>query len=539
MSLNARRELIRSVAGRYAGASHAEKMQILDEFTASTGYHRKYAISILKAFPRSEKCIKKVKQARCKKYNSEVQSAFVFVWEAAGRICTKRLIPFLPEIVEVLEHKGHLDLAEETRSLLLAMSAATADRLLAPIRRAERGRGRSTTRPGSLLKHQVPIRTFADWDDLRPGFVEADLVAHCGGSVAGSYLHTLTVTDVSTGWTECLAIPYREQMVVLQSLKKGRERLPFPLLGLDTDNGSEFLNYTLLAYCDQESITFTRSRAYKKNDQCHVEQKNGSIVRRFIGYERFEGLAPCRILSLLYQVLRLYVNFFQPSMKLLSKKREKGRITKKYDTARTPYQRTLASDQVSKTVKAKLRKEYRSLDPIALLSQIQALQDRLWTFAYLPAREADAELRPNLSLSIDATSNKRTNVSKLKSVMRAGGDRASEKISVTNGSQGRLYRKKKRKGRYHLVKHTWRTRPDPFADVKNEIEEILRRHPHREAKSIFKKLQQKYPGKFTDGQLRTLQRRVKAWRLQQATAVTEEIEIIITAGESGSNGPSG
>ena len=325
----------------------------------------------------------------------------------------------------------------------------------------------------------------------------------------------------------------------LQSLKKGRERLPFPLLGLDTDNGGEFLNYTLLAYCEQESITFTRSRAYKKNDQCHVEQKNGSIVRRFVGYERFEGLAPCRVLSQLYQVLRLYVNFFQPSMKLISKKREVGRVTKKYDTARTPYQRTLASEQVSKTVKTKLRKEYQSLDPINLLSHIQALQDQLWTFAYLPAIEADTELRPNTSLSIDAVPGKRIDSSKLESAMLASGDGASEKVTLTNGSKERLYRKKKRKGRYHLVKHTWRTRPDPFADVKGEIEEMLRKHPHREAKSIFKKLQEKYPGKFTDGQLRTLQRRVKSWRLQQAAFVAEEIEVIINAGKSGSDGPSG
>ena len=216
--------------------------------------------------------------------------------------------------------KGILRWKPRTKKLLIGMSVSTADRLLAPIRRAERLRGKSTTLPGSLLKHLVPIRTFADWDDSRPGFVEADLVAHCGSSTAGSYLHTLTVTDVAIGWTECLAIPYRDQDTVLKSLEIARRRLPFPLLGLDTDNGSEFLNYALVAYCERESITFTRSRAYKKNDQCYVEQKNGSVVRRFVGYERFEGLTPCQVLSRLYQVLRLYVNFFQPSMKLISKK---------------------------------------------------------------------------------------------------------------------------------------------------------------------------------------------------------------------------
>lgn len=313
MSLKARQELLHSIAPRYNAAKKNDKQRILDEFTAATGYHRKYAITRLSEFPSAvAEPAPKASRSRKVRYGSEIEAILALLWEAAGRICAKRLVPFLPELIEVMERHGHLALSEETRGQLRSISAATVDRILARVRRAERARGLSTTRSGSLLKKHVSVRTFADWDDLRPGFIEADLVAHCGTSMAGSYLHTLTMTDIATGWTECLALLYRDQDTVLRGLSVGRTRLPFPLLGLDTDNGTEFLNYTLFAYCQREEITFTRSRAYKKNDQCHVEEKNGSVVRRFVGYDRFEGIEPCCVLAALHQTLRLYVNFFQP-----------------------------------------------------------------------------------------------------------------------------------------------------------------------------------------------------------------------------------
>ena len=297
MSLKARKKLLHSVAPRYRDASKPEKQRILSEFTMSTGYHRKYATMLLNQVPTPDAVSIPARRTRRVRYDAEVQAALVTTWEAAGRICSKRLVPFLPQLVEVLERRGYLTLTDRTRERLLAVSPATADRLLSRRLQADKPRGRTTTLPGSLLKHHVPVRTFTDWDDLRLGFVEADLVAHCGTSTAGSYVHTLTLTDVSTGWTECLALPYRDQETVLRALKVGRERLPFELLGLDTDNGSEFLNYGLLDYCAREEITFTRSRTYKKNDQCHVEEKNGSVVRRFVGYDRFEGLEACRALA--------------------------------------------------------------------------------------------------------------------------------------------------------------------------------------------------------------------------------------------------
>ena len=323
MSLKARRELHGALADRYRDAGRAEKGRILDEFTAATGYHRKYAIQLLSRHG-PPLASTQVRRPRPRKYASDIEAVLVTIWETANRICSKRLVPFLPELVEAMERGGYLDLTEEQRATLLGISPATVDRLLARIRRTERARGLTTTRSGSLLKRNVPIRTFFDWDDLRPGFIEADLVAHCGTTMAGSFVNTLVMTDVATGWTECGALPYRSQDLVLRALKAGAKRLPVRLRGLDTDNGSEFLNHTVIEYCREQRITFTRSRAYRKNDQAHVEEKNGSVVRRMVGYDRYEGVVACRALSRLYGALRLYVNFFQPSMKLISKEREDG-----------------------------------------------------------------------------------------------------------------------------------------------------------------------------------------------------------------------
>jgi IS30 family transposase len=287
MSLIARRELLKAAADRYQKSSKKEKQIILDEFTASTGYHRKYAIQLLRGYsadPEAEK--HKKRKPRARKYDADVQTALLVVWEAANRICSKRLVPFLPEMVVVLEKYNHLSLAGDVRNRLLTISPSTVDRLLYKIRRGKAA-GMGTTRPGALIKGQVPIRTFAEWDEGRVGFMEADLVAHCGTFASGHFLQTLVMTDISTGWTEFAALLFRDQSTVLQAIGRLREQIPFHLLGLDTDNGTEFLNYLLLEYCFDEEITFTRSRPYKKNDQCYVEEKNGSIVRKFIGYPTF------------------------------------------------------------------------------------------------------------------------------------------------------------------------------------------------------------------------------------------------------------
>ncbi len=284
-------------------------------------------------------------------------------------------------MLDALERHDELTLDAPTRALLLSLSPATADRLLAPTRRALLPRGRTTTKPGSLLKHQIPIRTFADWDDDRPGFLEIDLVSHGGESASGEYLHSLGLTDIATQWTECVALPNRGEQAVGAAIAHARTLLPVPVLGLDSDNGGEFINHHLYCYCVREEITFTRCRPYKKNDQCHVEQKNYSIVRQTIGYERYEGDAACIALAMVYRSLRLFTNFFQPSVQLVSKERDGGKVTKRYDVAQTPYQRMLAAPTVKESVKERLRAEYLALNPAALRREIEAGQEALWRLA--------------------------------------------------------------------------------------------------------------------------------------------------------------
>jgi hypothetical protein len=374
MTQNSIRELVRAIRPRYRRAKRAEKSRILDEFVANTGYHRKYAIRSLNHGLKQQR---RERRGRPKTYTSEVVSALIKIWEICDHICSKRLRPFLPEIIQVLERERELVLPEETKRLLLQMSPATMDRCLRRVRH-QRRRGWSTTKPGTLLKQAIPVRTFADWDDARPGFVEMDLVAHCGDSTHGEYLNTLNVVDVSTGWSECLVLANRSQRQVSAAIERLRERLPFPLLGIDSDNDSAFINDNLFRYCQQEKITFTRSRPYKKNDQAHVEQKNWSVVRRLIGYERYESNEALALLRAIYQDRQLYVNFFQPVLKLIGKCRVGSKVRKQYDTARTPYRRVLASPDVFEEDKERLRQIYATLNPVALRQRIDENLETLW-----------------------------------------------------------------------------------------------------------------------------------------------------------------
>jgi IS30 family transposase len=374
MSQRSKRELVEATRPRYLKANKAGKAHILNEFVANTGYHRKYAIRILKhrAKPKGLK-----KKGRQKVYQGEVVQALSWIWEICGRICSKRLKPFLPEIVSVLERQNELHLTAETKTLLLSMSCATIDRRLGPVR-FEHRHGLSTTKPGTLLKKAIPVRTYTPWEDEKPGFVEIDLVAHCGETTEGQYLNTLTATDLATGWTECLAIPNKTQPAVSQAIQELRQRLPFRLLGLDSDNGSEFINDTLLRYCQSEQITFTRSRPYHKNDQAHVEQKNWSVVRHTVGYDRLETPQELALLGSIYAGLRLYINFFQPVLKLMAKEQVDGKTVKKYDQAATPYRRVLALEQLPIETKVHLTNLYISLNPVALRACIDTKVARLW-----------------------------------------------------------------------------------------------------------------------------------------------------------------
>jgi len=357
-------------------ADTKEKQRLLDEFVGITGYHRKYAIAALN-HPRKPR-LSPARRPRGKKYGPDVQAALVKLWMAANRICAKRLVPFIPELMQAMQRHGELEVTPEVQAKLLTISVATSDRLLQAARRHRHWLKNGTTRPGTLLKHQIPIRTFADWQDSRAGFAEVDLVAHCGRTTSGEYLNSLVLTDIATGWTEPVAVLNRSQATVGAAIRLARKRLPFDLLGLDSDNGSEFINHHLLNYCQQHQITFTRCRANKKNDQCFVEQKNYTVVRQVVGYDRLEGPEACQALAALYRPLRLYVNFFQPSLKLATKKRDGGHVTKTYERAKTPCQRVMDATDIPQDIKERLKADYESLNPVALLGQIQFFQDQLW-----------------------------------------------------------------------------------------------------------------------------------------------------------------
>jgi len=375
MSQRSKREMIEAIRPRYLKADKAEKEQILDEFVATTGYHRKYAIRLLKHGPKP-RGLKKA--GRKKVYQREVVQALEQIWKICGHICSLRLKPFLPEIIHKLESCNELSLPEETKRLLLGMSRSTIDRCLKRARSITAQHGISTTKPGSLLKQAIPIRTFTPWNEEQPGFLEIDLVAHCGMTTEGSYLNTLTATDIATGWTECLALPQKTQAAVSQAVVELQKLLPFPLRGLDSDNGSEFINDTLWRYCQTEQISFTRSRPYQKNDQAHVEQKNWSVVRHTIGYDRLDSPEELALLREIYTALRLYINFFQPVLKLVGKERIDGKTIREYDLAQTPYRRVLADVSIPVEVKTRLVAQYVLLNPVTLRYQIDALVDRLW-----------------------------------------------------------------------------------------------------------------------------------------------------------------
>ena len=375
MSQRSKRELIEAIHPRYLKANRAGKTQILDEFIATTGYHRKYAIHVLKHGAKA-KGIKKA--GRRKTYQGEVVQALEQIWEIYGRICSKRLHPYMSEGIAVLERCHELSLAPEIKQMLLSMSRSTIDRCLKKARFSHPQHGLSTTKPGSLLKKNISIRTFTPWEDERPGFLEIDLVAHCGQTTEGTYLNTLTATDIATGWTECLALPNKTQAAVSQAICELRKKLPFPLLGLDSDNGSEFINDTLYRYCLEQKITFTRSRPYQKNDQAHVEQKNWSVVRHTIGYDRLETPQELALLEGIYSNLRLYINFFQPVLKLVSKQRVDGKVVLTYDQATTPFRRVLALDALPVLVKARFTDQYFHLNPVTLRASIDDEVALLW-----------------------------------------------------------------------------------------------------------------------------------------------------------------
>lgn len=363
-------EYAKAVARRYLKAKgRKEKGKILDEFCATVVYNRKYAIDKLKRINFMDPPLQR--KNRGKLYSGETDDILIRIWEYYGCLCAERLKPFLPEGVRKLEQFGHITLSETIKKELFTMSRSTVGRRISSHQqRFGKGKGLSATKPGSLLKKHIPVKT-GSWDENRPGFTEIDLVAHCGGSLLGDLVYTLQAVDIKTTWTERVAVMGKSQKGVFAAIKKFRSQLPFVLRGIDSDNGSEFINGQLWQYCRDEKIEFTRSRPYMKKDNAHIEQKNRPLVRKILGYDRFDTEYQLILINDLYDhELRLYLNFFQPAMKLKDKVRVGAKIKRKHDIPRTPYQRALECPEIPGETKEELKKLYATLDPVKLKKAI-------------------------------------------------------------------------------------------------------------------------------------------------------------------------
>ncbi|WP_432785054.1 transposase [Cyanobium sp. BSA11S] len=496
-----RRAAMEAARLRYGGLSAAGKRRLLDELEAITGYHRKSLLRLLNrqavAPAESEGPLDQaaLKPHPRRRYGPEAAAALVPLWEASDRLCGKRLAALLPLLVESLEQHGHLNLEPAVREQVLAMSSATIDRLLAPIRKTSAANNwRRPPRAYSSVRRRVPVRTFKGWSNHRePGWLEIDLVAHCGGRMQGPFLWTLMATDIATGWSESLPILVRDGAVVLTALQLIRRQLPFPLRGIDADNDPVFMNSLMEAWCDRpgHQIVLTRSRAYQSNDQAWVEQKNGILVRRVVGYQRLEGLEAAQVLGELYGALRLFTNLFQPSFKLKSSERDGGRIKRQHHPPRTPLQRLLASGVLSEETAEPWRELRRRSDPVALLATIRRCQGQL---AVLASAEEGSALQASRTERDLAAENRSLEVF-------LGGLQV-----LWQNNQPRRRKPKPRIGK--------RNRPDPFEPDVERIEQWLQAEPQLRAKTLLERLIDHNPERYSPRHLRTLQRRLRGYRLQ-------------------------
>jgi hypothetical protein len=378
LTMSQRKAVTKMLALEYRRASKVGKGLILDQVCGLNGWHRNHARKALT----QALTIRAVKPRppRPPLYGEPVMKALRLLWAVQGTPCGRLLAAALPDLVPRLRRLKELEIDDGCAGLLLKIAPATIDRRLRADRAKLDPRGRSHTKPGTLLKDSIPMRTWAEWDDARPGFVEIDLVGHEGGNSQGEFCFTLDITDVATGWTETVSVRNKAQKWVFAAIKEATAKFPFPVLGIDSDNGSEFINWELFRWCEQENLTFTRSRSGNKNDGAHVEQKNWHIVRQTVGYHRYDTPGELDLLNRIWELQRILTNHFAPQQKLISKERHGAKITKKYDAPRTPFQRALADEgTVRKAVKTRLTRENKPLNPAAIQRQIQALTAELLT----------------------------------------------------------------------------------------------------------------------------------------------------------------
>lgn len=481
LSMATRSELVEAIIERYRSSRRADKQRILDEFVAVTGYHRKHAIRLLC------RCQSKPPAARqyATRYDGRVREALVVLWEASDRLCSKRLKPMIPVLLPALERHGRLDLDDELQGKLLAISAATMDRLLSQVRVVARGGQRRRAGMSSAVRRSVPVRTFGDWNDPPPGYVEVDFVAHSGTSSSGSFVQTMVLTDIATGWTECVPVRTRDGGLVIAAIQQARSLFPFPLLGVDFDNDSAFMNELVVCWCRGQGLEVTRSRAYRKNDQAWVEQKNGAIVRRLVGYGRFVGAAAAAALARLYAVVRLHGNLFQPSFKLREKTRIGARVIKRYHAPVPPAARVLAHPGVSEADKERLRALIDAADPVMLFTGIRVAQEELGRRVDRRGLNAGPQEPIVIDLQRFATS--------LKTAWQAGETRATHR---------RPYRRVK----------PYPKRPSMFEPYEAQIKVWLEAEPAIPAATVLQRLMDADPARFRTRSLRMVQKVVKAWR---------------------------